>query len=205
VSPIIAVTSHSEGSPFLTSLFEIGISTFVGKPIVANQRYFLEKVQGAFARAGRDDHGKCAALLRRPAAGAWGAVAAEPVLLAIDGKVTTQGRSVLEVNGEARTLQDSKFVVLLRAVLAREGSLEGWSSGDALGLGTSRSTASAVGAAFAGHMPPRKAVLERDRRGNHRLNPLIVVARIAWDALAEHPDVRVRKLAIERRKRVAKE
>jgi CheY-like chemotaxis protein len=200
VTPIVAMTNYSERSPFVVGLFEIGISTFVAKPLRANQSYFLEKIRGVLGRAGREEHAKCAALSRRPKEGV---AAGAKVGIAIDGKVTTWGRTEIGINGERRDMQDSKLLVVRRGIAARgsDDVIDGWASRAALGLGTSRSAGTHVREAFAGLVPAGFEVLEADKRGNCRLNPEIVVETIDWSALAEHPDGAIKRLAVEMKKR----
>jgi CheY-like chemotaxis protein len=208
VTPILAFTSYSEKAPFMTGLFEIGISTFVSKPLHANMSYFLEKYRGALARAGREDHGKCAALALGRTKGAVeaGAVAAAPVTvapvtIAIDGRVTTSGNTEIEINGVIREMQDSKLAVILRCIIARERDLAAWTSKEALGIGENRATTTMVRKPFKGLAPEGFQVLEADLRGNFRLNPAVVVKRVDWEALVRHPDATIHRIAVERRKR----
>jgi CheY-like chemotaxis protein len=195
VTPILAFTSYSEKSSFVTGLFEAGITTFVPKPLASNMTYFLEKYRGVLARAGRSDHGKCAALARR-------GIAPDGARIAIDGRTTTQGRTAIEINGTERDMQDSKFAIVLRAIVAREQTKDGWSSADALGIGANRAATTHVREPFKGLVPAGFNVLQGDRHGSFRLNPLVFVVNVDWGALEKHPDPAVHRIVVERRKRV---
>ncbi len=168
------------------------------KPAFEQIELFLEKIRGMLARAGRTDHAQCAALVvRRRAAGE------AEVPLVLRGKVETTGRSTVEVNAVTRDMQHSCFAVLARSVVARERAIDAWSSRSALGLGESRSATSRLREPFEGLAPEGFEVFEGDRKGSFRLNPRVVVAEVDWDALAEHPDPGVARVAAEQRKRRA--
>jgi CheY-like chemotaxis protein len=196
VTPIVALTSHSEGGPFITGLFELGISTFVSKPVALNTTYFLEKLRGALARAGRDDHAKCAALVQRRVT----ATVKDGVRVVIDGVTTSSRCAGFFVNGERRDLQDSKFVMFLRLVAAHLVAAGSWSDRQELGM-RGRNATTAIREAFVGLVPDGLNVIEGDGRGNFRLNPGIVVESVAWDVLASHSDGAVQRIALEGRKR----
>jgi CheY-like chemotaxis protein len=202
VTPIVAFTSHSERSSFVTDLFEAGVSTFVAKPLSLNTAYFLEKYRGVLARAGRDDHARCSALVQRPAPSAHGRAAPAVVRIAIDGAVTTRGRSVIRVSGAPCDLQDRNFLIVLRAIVARGHDKAGWAARTALGIGEDRAVTTRIREAFRDLVPAGFVILEGDRRGNFRLNPDAVVERVDWEALERHPDAGVQKVAVEQRKRV---
>ncbi len=121
------------------------------------------------------------------------------VKLVIDGRKVS-ARTVVEINGEERSMQDSKFVVLLRLVVAREKSRLGWGSREELGLVGKRNVTTAVREVFEGALPEGVNAVEGDGRGEFRLNLGIEVVRVTWGALREHPSVEVRKVA-ERRGR----
>jgi hypothetical protein len=117
------------------------------------------------------------------------------------GTVTKSGRTQIRVNDTAREMQDSRFLALLRFVVARSRDLEAWSSREALGIATSRNVTTYIREAFDGLVPEDFEVIEGDRRGNVRLNPQIVVEPVLWDALAQHPDPGVARVAMEQQKR----
>jgi hypothetical protein len=99
--------------------------------------------------------------------------------------------------------QPLAFVVILRGIVAHERSPEAWSSRDALGIGTSRNATTRVREPFDGLVPAGFQVIESDGRGSLRLNPQIVLESVDWDALTQHPDPDVARVALERRKRRA--
>jgi CheY-like chemotaxis protein len=202
VTPIIALTAQPLNAQFMSGLFERGISAYIEKPVEEQMELFLAKLRGLYERAGRGEHSMCAALAtRRPREGA-ACTSAEGVRIAIDGRVTRSGRTAIEINGATRDLQDSKYVVVLRCIAAREREIAAWSSRDALGIGGNRAATTLIREAFAGLVPDGFEILEGDRRGNFRLNPSVVVTRVNWEALALHPDPSVQRVAVERRKRV---
>jgi hypothetical protein len=122
------------------------------------------------------------------------------VKLVIDGKMVG-ARTVVEVNGQERAMQDGKFVVLLRMVVAREKSAQGWASRDELGLESgNRDATTRIRAVFEGLVPDGFNPVEGDGRGQFRLNLGIVVERVEWGALRGHPSAGVKRVA-ERRGR----
>ena len=136
-----------------------------------------------------------------PAAVSANAGAVGAPRIAIDGKVTRGGRTEIAINGTLREMQDSRLAILLRCIVARDRSLEAWSSRVALGIGESRSATTQLRQTFEGLVPPDFEVLQGDRRGNFRLNPAVVVEAVDFDALAEHPDPGVVRVVQERRRR----
>ena len=136
------------------------------------------------------------------------AVAPAPAMAAmrVDGTIVIDGRkvgarSIVVVNGEERSLQDAKFVVLLRLVVVREKSAEGWASREELGLESgNRDATSRIREIFEGLVPEGFNPVEGDGRGQFRLNPGIVVERVEWGALRGHPSAGVKRVAERRGK-----
>ena len=141
VTPILALTLHSKEPRFVAGLFKLRIDAFVEKDVCDRVEYFCAEVREMLAKAGRGDHANCAALSRRAsgggapgATGAGGEGTTCAVRLAIDGRVTRSGRTAIVINGTPREMMVNRFVVLLRLVVARERSIEAWSSKVALGI-----------------------------------------------------------------------
>ncbi len=202
-TPIIALTSYPPSAQFISGLFERGIDAYVEKPVNEHLELFLEKLRFLYGRAGRGDHARCAALARRASAAPVEvpSAAGGVVRVAIDGKVTKGGTEIV-INGNLRVMcSDSKFRVVLRGLVARERSAEGWSSREAMGIGRSRNATTYIRKTFEGLAPDGFEVIESDGHGNVRLNPEIVVERVGWDALSEHPDPGVVRIALEQKKR----
>ena len=129
VTPILALTLHSKEPRFVAGLFKLRIDAFVEKDVCDRVEYFCAEVREMLAKAGRGDHANCAALSRRAsgggapgATGAGGEGTTCAVRLAIDGRVTRSGRTAIVINGTPREMMVSRFVVLLRLVVAREES-----------------------------------------------------------------------------------
>ena len=201
VTPIIALTSQPLDAQFISGLIERGIDAYMEKAVEDRVQLFLEKMRSLYARAGRGEHSMCAALARRRKVEGAAGASAEGVRVAIDGKVTTSRRTGIVINGTRREAMDSAFVVVLRGIVAHERSPEAWSSRDGLGISTSRSATTRVRELFDGLVPADFQVIESDGRGSLRLNPQIRVETIDWDALAQHPDPDVARVALDRRKR----
>jgi DNA-binding response OmpR family regulator len=198
VTPILALTGAGTSHTFVSGLFKLGVDAFVPKPLGENLALFRAEWRDMFARAGREEHGKCAGLSVRGASAHVGDAA---VRIAIDGKVTAEGRSEIVINDARADMQDAKFLIVLRAIVARGQSEGAWSSRHALGIGDDRGTTARIQEAFDGLVPKGFKVIESDRRTNCRLHPDVVVERVHWAALTEHPHDGVRKLAIEERRR----
>jgi CheY-like chemotaxis protein len=219
VTPILVVTGYTAREDFVVKMFELGCDAFLSKPLGEKVEVLLDRVREMTRRAGRGEHAACAELNR--GAGPWrvpgeGAVAATgiaavapapavapsraDVKLVIDGR-KVGARTVVEVNGQERSMQDAKFVVLLRLVAAREKSAEGWASRDELGLESgNRDATTRIREVFEGLVPEGVNPVEGDGRGEFRLNLGIAVERVEWEALKGHPSLAVKKVA-ERRTR----
>jgi hypothetical protein len=135
------------------------------------------------------DHAGCAALAPKRAE-TEPAPVAEPRLV-VDG-VAAKKRSGVLVNGERRSLQDGKLVILLRLAIAHDRAPGTWSD---------RNATIQLREVFAGLVPEGLEAIEGDGRGNVRLNPAVVVERIEIDALAEHADPAVKRVATEEKRR----
>ena len=143
VTPILVVTGYTAREDFVAKMFELGCDAFLSKPLREKVEVLLDRVREMTRRAGRGEHAACAELNR--GAGPWrvpGEGTVAPVVavvtpapavapmqgvvrLAIDGE-KVGSRTIVEVNGQERSMQDSKFVALLRLVVAREKSPPGW-------------------------------------------------------------------------------
>ena len=165
VTPIVALTSQPLNAQFISGLIERGIDAYIEKPVEDHQEIFLEKMRSLYARAGRGEHAMCAALARRRKVEGAAAADAGVVRVAIDGKVTSTGRTAIEINGTPRDMQDSKCVAILRCIVVRERDLEAWSSRDALGIGANRAATTLIREPFEGLVPDGFVVLEGDRAG----------------------------------------
>jgi hypothetical protein len=144
------------------------------------------------------DHAGCAALAPKRAE-TEPAPVAEPRLV-VDG-VAAKKRSGVLVNGERRSLQDGKLVILLRLAIAHDRAPGTWSDRNEIGIGPSHNATIQLREVFAGLVPEGLEAIEGDGRGNVRLNPAVVVERIEIDALAEHADPAVKRVATEEKRR----
>ena len=229
VTPILVVTGYTAREDFVSKMFELGCDAFLSKPLREKVEVLLDRVREMTRRAGRGEHAACAELNRGagpwrvPGEGGAGVEAAAPVAaaatapvvvapgppvvassqpvvkLAIDGK-RVGSRTIVEVNGQERSMQDSKLVALLRLVVAREKNPLGWGSREELGLVGKRNVTTAVREVFEGALADGVNAVEGDGRGEFRLNLGIEVERVNWGGLRGHPSFEVRKVA-ERRGR----
>lgn len=223
VTPILVVTGYTAREDFVAKMFELGCDAFLSKPLKEKVEVLLDRVRGMTRRAGRGEHAACAELNR--GAGPWrvpgegsavgagtaeatvsAAVAAAPAMAAsgTDAKLVIDGRkvgarTVVEVNGQERAMQDAKLVVLLRFVVAREKSAEGWGSREELGLASgNRDATTRIREVFEGLVPEGLNPVEGDGRGQFRLNLRIAVERVDWEKLRGHPSGAVKRVAEKR-------
>jgi CheY-like chemotaxis protein len=222
VTPILVVTGYTAREDFVAKMFELGCDAFLSKPLREKVETLLDRVREMTRRAGRGEHAACAELNRgagpwrvpevaavvpAPIASTVAAAAATPgaavgapqapVRLVIDGRKAGT-RTIVEVNGQERSMQDSKFVALLRLVVAREKTKLGWASREELGLVGKRNVTTAVREVFEGALAEGVNAVEGDGRGEFRLNSAIEIERVNWGALREHPSLEVRKVAEKR-------
>jgi hypothetical protein len=118
------------------------------------------------------------------------------VTIAIDGARSARKTRVLAC-GQPCELQDARFAVFLHFVAAHLKANGAWSSAVKMGMGRNKWMPTRIRAAFGGIVPEGFTLIEADRAGNFRLNPAVVIERVDWAALAEHPEPSVRKLASE--------
>ena len=211
-TPIIVVTGYSGHEDFVSKMYDLGADAFLSKPTREKVEVLLDRIREITRRAGRGEHGACAELNR--GAGPWrvpeAVVPQVPVVataavrvdvtIVIDGR-KVGARTIVVINGEERSLQDAKFVVLLRLVVAREKSAAGWGSREELGLdGTNRDATARIREIFEGIVPEGVNPVEKDGRGQFRLNLGIGVGGVEWDALKGHPSAAVRRVAEKKSK-----
>jgi len=211
VTPILVVTGYTAREDFVSKMYELGCDAFLSKPLREKVEVLLDRVREMTRRAGRGEHAACAELNR--GAGPWrvpgleskatpaaipAAKDAAQVRLGIDGK-TENGRSCVAINGEEATVRDAELAVLLKLAAVHQRAPDVWSSREALGLIGNRYTVTRLRESLAVALPEGFEMIEGDRRGLFRLNPAVVVERVAWEVLKEHPEARVRKV-VERRK-----
>ncbi len=216
--PIVAMTRYLVDSDadrdriadFIAKMHELGANAFVEKPLDAkNMEKLLDKIRIALDKAGRAEHASCEAAAPKdakperapaPAAEEVEAAASGPRLF-VDGVTTRTRCSGVLVNGERRSLQDSKFVVLVRLVLAHERARGTWSDRSQIGVGDSHNATTQLREVFAGLVPEGFKTIESDGRGNVRLNPDVLVEGIDLEALTEHPDAAVKRVVLEEKRR----
>jgi CheY-like chemotaxis protein len=195
VVPIIVVTSYSREPEFVTRMLKMDANDFVAKPL-ASQAVVPDKVREALAAAEREDHAACAQV--HAPSGPPPARAGASGLL-IDGEKSGRRTGML-VHGERRHLQDAKFVALVRMVVARLDAPGSWLGKQAMGIGHAPETPSRIRKELRGLLPDGEEVVETDKGGRVRLNPKVAV-EVRWDALLDHPEAVVQKLARERCKK----
>jgi DNA-binding response OmpR family regulator len=202
VLPILIVSGYSRDPEFVSKMFEMDANGFISKPFGERIEATLAKIHTALERAGREEHSACSAAVeargaREPArAGSERPPSAAAVHLVIDGSVTASRTNVL-VNGIPVPLQDSTFSVLLRLVAFHLRSPGEWSPADKVGTTTRAWATSRLRTAFKCAVPPGFEVVEVRKGVGCRLNPSVVVERVAWDALRTHGEAAVRKLAVD--------
>jgi CheY-like chemotaxis protein len=196
---IIVVTSYSREPEFVTRLLKMDANDFVAKPIT-DQVVVPDKVREALAVAGREDHAACGVAPGQPAPASPSAVAAggSPAGLVIDGETSGRRTGVL-VHQERRELQNSKFVSLMRLVVARIDAPGSWLAMQTMGIGHAPETASRIGRELRGLLPKGERIVQTSD-GRLRLNQKISV-EVRWEALLNHPDAVVQKMARERCKK----
>jgi CheY-like chemotaxis protein len=206
---IVVVTAFRADPDYVWQMAELEVDGFVAK---TNVQVLPEKLRAAMKKHGREEHANCAACskaarvvpVRSAADGAAGAgredAAAPKVTLAIEGE-SIRGRTSIRACGERILLQDSKFVILLRAVVAHERSAGSWSDRYDLGIGDDRGMVTHLRNELKEVVPEGFQVLEAGGGKQYRLNPEIVVEGTKWEKLVEHPSAVVRKIAVEMVKR----
>jgi hypothetical protein len=104
---------------------------------------------------------------------------------------------VVMINRERREVPESPFVSLLLAIGAHLRSPKSWSSREALRIPPSRAAMARIRAPFAGLVPAGFDAVEVDGQKACRLNPGIVMERVDWGAMVDHPNANVRRVAKE--------
>jgi DNA-binding NarL/FixJ family response regulator len=207
--PIVVVTAFRSDPEYVWAMAELDVDGFCAKSNIAA---LPDKLTHALKKAGRGAHAECVARDRGGRGGAdaeragtrkkvragGSSTAAEretEVTLAMLGEPVGRGRTTLRICGETRSLRDAQFAVLLRGVELHEREPGGWLDRFELGFGLDRAMTTRVRAPFKGLVPEGFVVFEGDQRKRFRLNPRIVVERVAWGEIAGHPDPAIRGIA----------
>jgi CheY-like chemotaxis protein len=195
---ILVLTGVSNHADFVSEMHHLGATHFHNKPLGQESgEIFVGKVRVCLERAGRVQHADCARLVRPRVA------AAKPVVgprVRIDG-TKVRARMVLCVDDAPETMQESAMLSLLRAIVVHERSPGTWSARAYLYIGRSNNATTRIREPFKKHVAEGFQVIEADWDGNYRLNPAVVIERVEWGVLAEHPNAQIRKLAKEQRER----
>ena len=96
------------------------------------------------------------------------------IRLSLTGERVGRGTG-FRVNGEPCSLQNGRFVVLLRFAIAHERSRGVWATRHQLGMSREPGDSVAHPRGVRGKVPAGMAVIEADWVGTFRLNPEIVV------------------------------
>ena len=199
VTPIL-VTSEATGHEVVSRVYDLGGSGFVARPLQGRAVVLRDKVTTCLARGGRGEHWRCksyALVTSRTREGL------APVRIDIDGTTNRRVTTVM-INGTERGIQDAKLAVLMKLVVAHLRAHASWSSREALGVVQSREALSRIRVAFRGLAPDGFEVIEGDGNRRFRLNPAVMIGKVAWEVLAEHGNAVVRKVAREELERVAR-
>jgi DNA-binding response OmpR family regulator len=183
---ILIVTAYSTEPDFVSRMYDADANGFIAKPFGDRPELVLDRIRNCLKRARRDKHELCA-----PAKGA-----PERVTLALGARLAK--RDEVFVNGVRCELQHGRFVLLVKLIddhLRAKGS---WSSRSVLGIVRSPEAPSRLRDALAPGVPEGFEIIQSDRAGSHRLNPLIEVAPIDWGVLRTYPEEAIRKIAMRR-------
>ena len=188
--PILMVSAHSEPRHIIKA-FHSRADDFITKPISENEPPFKDKIEVALRKAGREKHEHCGELMRRarahvdvPAAG--GAV------LAITG-VQQGKRFEVQVGTTLLTLTQRSLEILLRLVLGRLESSEGWVHRDELGA---RSDQGWKGISRLRDEVGRTDVeIESDKSGQYRLSANVAIGVVDTERLEALREAAISKIA----------
>ena len=206
---ILVVSAYSREPEFVDRLRDMDANGFIAKTFGNRVEVVLDRIRGALARAGRADHAACEGRddgagehrEEKPQQAGEAKISAKAaVTLIIDGEKKGRTTGFL-VNGTRCALQDLRFLVLLKLVVAHRRAPASWVGADDLGIARRPDVPSRLRAAFAGALPEGGfVVVEGDGNAHFRLNQEIVVERVDWDALEQHSIDGVKKVASEGRR-----
>ncbi len=199
---IIVVSAYSREPEFVSRMYEMEADGFIAKPFGSND-VVLDKIRDALARAGREDyvtsgskagHGSVAPP-KAPSLPPEQASEATPrVRLRIDGS-SFGGRTNLEINGVVTSLQDAFFTVLLYLVAGALRSRGTWMPAEKTGVSQNYRAPSRIRADLRALLPAGFEIIETQRLVGFRLNPEVVIAEVNWEALQQHVQPAIRKIA----------
>jgi DNA-binding response OmpR family regulator len=205
--PVMIMSGHASDTDVVVEMMRRGADDCLQK-LEKDRGRLAAKIEALLERTERDDHARCADVMRlarsgaTPAGGVPVLGSTEPVTFSVPGRVDS-GRDVLVVDGREIRLQPACFLVLLHLVVERVINTAGWVHSRDMGAKKDRGwqgihrLRDAVGA----YLPVQ--VDENDRKGSYRLHPKIAVGSVDADALGRHENARVRQLADRLRSRAA--
>ena len=215
--PVLIVTAYSRDPSYISKMLtEMDADDFIAKPLGDRLDLILDRIRSKLASAERADHSACvapappAAAVPTPRSAAptssvapLAATRGPIVRMAIDG--TRGGRkTIVKVQGEARELQDGLLPVLVSLILLQTTSPGAWAGKTGLAMARKRYAPSRIRKTFEGLVPEGFEIVQYTAGGEFRLNPNVVVENVEWEALVDHPELEVQKVAREqvRRRRV---
>jgi len=201
VLPILVVTSYSSSPHFVSKMFEMDADAFLPKPF-EELDVVLDKVRALLERAEREDHDDCLCPAVSPPAAPAEPVRTTPsgdagsIRLTIDGQGAA-GRTFVVVNGKRVSLQNGGFDVFFRLVAAHVRTPGAWVPSEKLGVATRGWLMTRVRRPFKEALPAGVELIETEKGSGYRLNPGVVVEKVAAEALLRHGQAAVRKIAGE--------
>ncbi len=194
--PVLMMSGHAKEHHNVVKAFQAGANDFLTKPFGENVPSIDEKIRAALRRSGRDEHTRCATVLREAERAPDVKTGASRATLEITGR-TVQKRTEVLVDGKPALLTNSSFITLMHLVAGRVHAKDGWVPKSELGAkddqgwkGISRLRDELVPFLPAGVTPA-----DNDKAKSYRLHPAIELGSIDGKTLDEHWDARVRKLA----------
>ncbi|HVE86306.1 MAG TPA: response regulator [Myxococcales bacterium] len=199
---ILVMSGHAKEHYYVVKALQEGADDFIIKPVGESKPPFKDKIQDALRRSGRDNHERCAALMREARAiqgpAAEAAPATGPVRLAITG-LQEGKRMEVKVGDKAVLLTNASFLMLMSLVAGRLSKAEGWVHKNDLGAKAEQGWKgiSRLKEELAPHLPPKAAIIENDKSGSYRLHAGIEITGVDVARLESAGDARIEKLAAE--------
>ena len=201
--PIVAMSAFLKDHHHIRKAYQCGIDDSVAKPLSDNYPSFEDTLRNVLRSSGHSKHQRCARLIEQARVAAHpigpGVAATTPALALVVTARMEDKRTVVEIGDRDVPLTPGSLVLVLKLVLARMRTAEGWvlKTDLAGAAGSGNKGMSRLKLEVQPFLRRKGGLFENDADGGYRLRRDVAVERVDHESLRHHADARVRRLAAE--------
>ena len=199
---ILTMSGYVKETPDVVLLLQGGADDFISKPLSSNTPPIATKIEECLRKSGRSNHSDCSAILELAQIDQQTNEAAGTTAPTTGSVMTITGeqkgrRSCFNLDGLSVPLPDSLFILMLKLVVGRFESNEGWVRKQILGCTDEQGFKgiSNLNGKIQPFMPPEAIFYENDKNGHYRIHPRIIIGEINHQRLGIHRTKNVQDLS----------